>query len=125
MIVAGEDVAQFVSERLGFGLCPPYTAMGIKRGTEIIGGVVFNCFEGADVHITVAGKGWTRGFLKAFGQYVFGNLGCLRFTVTTENPGVAALAERLGGEVEGRLRSHFGPGRDATIIGVLAQDYRY
>lgn len=125
MIVSDERVAAFVSERLGFGLCPPYTSIGIERDGQIVGGVLLNCFEACDVHISVAGKGWTRAFLRAFGQYVFGTLGCLRFTVTTEQASVAGLAARLGGQVEGRLRSHFGPGRDAILVGVLRDEYRY
>lgn len=125
MIVADERVARFVSETLGFPLCPPYTCMGLERGGEIVAGIVFNCFEGYDVHVTAAGKGWTRGFLRAVGDYVFGQLGCLRATATTERPEVVALAEKLGGQVEGRMRNHFGKGRDGVIIGVLADEYHF
>lgn len=106
-------------------LCPPYTALGLERDGVLVGGVVFNVFEGADVHITAAGTGWTRGFLRAVGDYVFRQLGCLRFTMETEKPEVAEYAKRLGGEVEGRLRDHFGEGRDAIIIGVLKKDFVY
>lgn len=125
MIVANERVARFVSERLSMGLCPPYTTMGIERDGEIAGGVIFNCFEGANVHITVAGVGWTRGFLQAVGGYVFGQLGCERMTATTEQPAVVALACRLGGKVEGVMRNHFGPNRNATIVGILRDDWKY
>ncbi len=125
MIVSDDRVARFVSDAIGFGLCPPFTAMGIERGGAIIGGVVFNCFEGASIHVTAAGKGWSRCFLRAVGDYVFGQLGCERMTITTEQPAVAALAKRLGGEAEGRLRNHFGPGRDASIVGILRADWRY
>ncbi len=124
-IVSDERVARFVSEALGFGLCPPYSCAGIEKDGRIIAGVLFNGFEGADVHFTVAGTGWTRQFLSAMGHYVFDQLGCLRATATTEQPEVVMLARRLGGKVEGRLRDHFGPGRDATIVGILRDDYRY
>ena len=125
MIVTGEKVARFVSGALGFGLCPPYSAVGIERDGEITAGVLVNHFEGADCHVTVAGTGWTRGFLQAVGRYVFGQLGCLRCTIITEKPHVVALAKRLGGEVEGCLRDHFGEGRNGTIIGILAREYRH
>jgi len=46
-------------------------------------------------------------------------------TITTEKPEVVEYAKRLGGEVEGRLRDHFGEGRDATIIGILKKDWRF
>lgn len=125
MIVTDERVARFVSERLGFGLCPPFTCVGMERGGKIIGGVIFHCFEGASVHVTVAGTGWTRGFLKAVGGYVFDQLGCLRMTITTEQESVARLAERLGGQREGVLRDQFGNGRNGIVLGVLESEYRF
>ncbi|UIJ43795.1 GNAT family N-acetyltransferase [Sphingomonas cannabina] len=125
MIVEGEEVARFVSERLGFGLCPPYAALGVVRDGEIAGGVVFNHFEGADVHVSVAGCGWTRAFLRAVGTYVYDKLGCERMTAITADEVVATFAERLGGQYEGRLRSHFGPGKDAFVMGILRDEWKY
>lgn len=125
MIVSDERVARFVSARLGFGLCPPYSAMGIERKGEIVGGALFNHFEGADVHVTLAGAGWTRAFLRAVGAYVYGQLGCARMTAVTASDEVAGYAERLGGKIEGRLRSHFGPGRDGIIVGILKDEWRH
>lgn len=126
MIVQGDDVARFVSERLGFGLCPPYTSIGIADDTgAITAGVILNCFERSDVHVTAAGTGWTRAFLRAFGEYVYQQLGCERMTFTTEQEDVVGLALRLGGLVEGKLRSHFGPGRDGIIVGVLRDEWRW
>ncbi|MBO9580330.1 MAG: GNAT family N-acetyltransferase [Sphingobium sp.] len=125
MIVTDERVARFVSEKLGFGLCPPYSVVGIEVDGQIIGGVLLNFFEGADVHISVAGRGWGRDFLRRLGEYVFDQLGCLRATLITEQPAVISLGKKLGGEVEGCLRNHFGTGRDGTIIGILRENYRY
>lgn len=126
MIVQGDDVAVFVSERLGFGLCPPFVGIGIRNDDgKITAGIVLNCFEGASLHVTAAGKGWTRAFLRTIGDYVYGQLGCERMTFTTEQADVVGLAVRLGGQIEGRLRSHFGPGRDATIIGVLRHEWKF
>ena len=125
MIVTDERVARFVSERLGIGLCPPYTCMGWAQDGKIVGGVIFHCFEGADVAVTAAGSGWTRGFLRAVGKYVFGRLGCERMTATTEREEVVRLARKAGGQIEGRLRSHFGPGRDGIIVGILRDEWRY
>jgi RimJ/RimL family protein N-acetyltransferase len=125
MIVTGDDVARFVSGRLDFALCPPFTAMGLARDGTITAGVLFNHFEGADCHLTVAGKGWTRAFLQAVGSYVFDQLECERMTFVTEQPEVERLAIRLGGEVEGRLRNHYGYGRDGIVIGVLREEWKY
>lgn len=125
MIVADERVARFVSEQLGFGLCPPYAAIGIERDGEIVAGVLLNHFEGADLHATVAGKGWTKGLLRAIGSYVFDQLGCERITAVTRCEDVAAIGRRLGGQVEGRMRSHFGAGHDGIVLGILRSEYRY
>lgn len=125
MIVTDDRVMRFVSERIGRPIVPPYTCMGTEIGGEIVNGVVFNDFTGADIHATVAGKRWSRGFLGEIGHYIFGQLGCLRITVTTEQPIVVQLAERLGGKVEGLLRNQFGQGRDGFIVGILRDDWRY
>lgn len=125
MIATDERVARFLSERLGTALCPPYSLMGIERDGEIVAGVLFNQFEGANVHVSIAGSGWGRDFIKAVGRYVYDQLGCLRMTITTEQPAVIDYAVRLGGEVEGLMRDHFGEGRDAWIIGILRKDWRF
>lgn len=125
MIVSGEAVASFVSEQLGFGLCPPYVAIGIERDGAVVAGVLFNHFEGADVHVTLAGSGWTRSFIRAIGSYVYDQLGCERMTAVTRCDVVAGYAKRLGGQIEGRLRSHFGAGHDGIIVGILREEWRY
>lgn len=125
MIVGGETVARFVSDGIGFGLCPPYAAIGVSQHDQITGGVLLNCFEGADVNATAYGSGWSREFLQALGDFVYSHLGCERMTLTTEQPEVVKLACKLGGVVEGCLRSHFGKGRDGIIIGILKDEYRY
>lgn len=125
MIVAGERVAKFVSDALGFALFPPYTAMGIERDGQIVAGALLNCFEGSDLHVTVAGHGWTKGFLIEIGRYVYGQLAYERMTIQTEQPEIVAIAERLGGQIEGMLRNHFGKDRHAFIVGILKEEYRF
>ena len=124
-IVDDERVARFVGERVGRVIVPPFTVMGIERDGEIVAGVIFNHYEVTDVHVTIAGHGWTRGFLAEVGHYVFGALRCERITVVTEQPEVVRIAERLGGEIEGLMRNHFGQGRDGIVLGILKTDYRY
>lgn len=125
MIVCDERVAKFVSEAIGKGLVPPFTTMGIEKDGEVIAGVIFNVFEGKDVHVTVAGRGWNRAFFAEVGDYVFRQLGCERMTALTEQEKVVKIAVRLGGQVEGKLRNHFGVGRDAVLIGILKHEYRF
>lgn len=124
-IVTDERVARFVGERVGSVIVPPFTSMGIERDGEIITGIVFNHFTGPDVHMTIAGKTWPRGFVADIGEYAFGQLGCLRMTAITEQPRIVRMAERLGGEVEGCLRNHFGPNRPGFLIGFLREDWKY
>lgn len=125
MIVTDERVPAFVSALVGKRFVPPFTAMGVERDGEVVGGVVFNVFEGADLHVTVAGRGFNRGFLADVGAYVFQQLGCERMTVLTEQPRIVRIAERLGGQLEGLLRNHFGPGRDGFLVGILREEYKY
>lgn len=124
-IVTDGRVSIFVSEKLGRLFYPPFRCVGIEKDGEVIGGAVFNCFEGKDIQVTVAGKGWNPTFLKRVGTYVYGQLGCERITVKTEQERVVEIAKKLGGQVEGRLRNHFGPGRDAIIVGILKADYKF
>lgn len=125
MIVTDDRVAVFVAKHTGTIINPPYTLMGIEQRGEIVSGVVFNHFTGHDIHMTVAGRGWTKGFIADVGEYLFGQLRCLRVTIITEQPKVVRLAEKLGGQVEGLMRNHFGADRNAFVVGILKQDWKY
>lgn len=125
MIVTDERVARYVGERCSTIIYPPFTAMGIERRGEITAGVIFNCYTGNDIAVTVAGGPFNKGFIAAVGRYVFETAHCLRMSITTENPKVIEIAKRLGAQTEGRKRNHFGKGRDATILGILREDWKY
>lgn len=125
MIVTDERVARFVGEQCETIICPPFTAMGIERNGEITAGVVFNCYTGNDIAVTVAGGQFTRDFIIAVGKYVFEQIGCLRMSITTMKPEVIKIAHRLGAQTEGLKRNHFGKGKDATILGILREDWDF
>jgi hypothetical protein len=125
MIVTDERVAQFLSRKVDKSFCPPYTVLGYERGGEIIVGALFNVFEKPDLHVSIAGNNFPMSFMKALGRYVFGQLCYDRATIITEQKHVVDLSVRVGGEVEGKLRNHFGIGRHGVIIGVLKEDYKY
>lgn len=97
--------------------------MGWERDGGVAYGLLFNCFEGAAVHVTAGGTGWGLQFLRAVGDYVYGQLGCERMTFTTEQPRVINYVQRLGGKIEGRLRNQFGAGRDGIVVGILRDEY--
>jgi RimJ/RimL family protein N-acetyltransferase len=125
VIVTDARVAAFVGDAVARKFAPPFSCLGLERNGQIVSGVVFNVYEGTDIHATIAGHVWTKGLLADVGDYAFNQLGCLRITALTEQTSIVRLAERLGGKVEGLLRDHFGKGRDGYIVGVLKDDYRF
>ncbi len=124
-VVTDDRVARLVELMTGTNIVPPYTCLGIDRDGQIVGGVVFNHYTRSDIHVSIAGHGWTKGFIADVGEYVFGQLKCLRITAITEQASVVRFAQRLGGEVEGLMRDHFGAGRDAFVVGILRADWRF
>lgn len=125
-IISGGAVVQWVAARVGRPIELPATALGVAVDYRLIGGIVFSGYNGSDVEITVAGepRAWTPAFLKRVGEYVWQEMDCLRVTIRTEQPRVVDLAQRLGGQIEGRMRDFYGSGRDAFVIGVLRRDWR-
>jgi len=125
LIVSGSKVAAYVAGRLETNFYPPFTALGVEQNGEIVAGIVFNCWTGPDVQLTIAAEptGMTRRFLRRVGLYITKELGCIRATIETEQPHVIEMAMRMGGRVEGVKRDLYGEGRDGTVIGVLRRDW--
>ena len=121
--VRGQKVVDFVYASFGSTPVPPYVGIGTEIDGEIVNGCVLNVWTGADIHVTLAGKKWSKGFLAIVHHYAFQNLGCIRLTVITEQAAVVRYAERLGGEIEGLLRNQFGPGRDGILVGILKESW--
>jgi hypothetical protein len=126
MIVSDERVAHFVGDCVGTVIQPPYTCLGIEQGGNIVTGIVFNCWTGNDIELTVASTSGhlPRRLLRRAAAYVFGELGCSRVSFTTENPAVVEMAKRLSAQPEGRKRHLFGPGRDGVILGILREEWK-
>ena len=120
-----DRVAAFAEQAFGWQFIPPFTCMGVERNGKIIAAAIFNQFESFDIRLTVAGTGWSRQFLREVGRYVFHQLGCLRMTAITEQDEVVRLSLRIGGQVEGLLRNHYGQGRNGVLIGFLKEEWRY
>lgn len=127
-ISTGENdprIPAFMERALGMQFFPPFTCMGLEKDGQIIAGMLFNVYTGPDIHVTIAGSGWTRRLLREMGQYLFDILQVERFTAVTEKQNVIGIVERVGGKREGILRNHFGPNRNGIVIGVLKDEYRY
>ena len=125
MIVSDERVAQFVGEQVGSSVQAPYTCLGIERDGQIVAGIVFNCWTGEDVELTVATTCGVipRRLLRRAADYCWRELGCSRVSFTTESPHVIDLATRLGAHTEGRKRHLFGRDRHGVILGILREDW--
>ncbi len=125
MIVSGSEVAAYVASRLETNFYPPFTALGVERDGQIVAGIVFNCWTGPDVQLTIAAETGriTRRFLRRVGLYITNELGCIRATIETEQQHVVEMAIRMGGQIEGTKRDLYGEGRDGTVIGVLKKDW--
>lgn len=129
-LVFGEDVAvaDWVGDRLGVLIVPPYTALGVidARGA-LRGGAVFNDYNGSNIEVTIAGPGaMQRGVLRAGFHYVFAQLGCERVSAKTRrsNAVMRKMLPRLGFRWEGLARRYYGPARgdDACLYGMLKAD---
>jgi RimJ/RimL family protein N-acetyltransferase len=127
VIVVGADVIAFVALLTGQQFEPPTTAIGRTDDEgQIVAGIVFNCWTGPDIELTVAALpgGVSRALLRRAAAYVFDEHGCIRASFTTESQEVVDLALRLGAQTEGRKRHLFGPGRDGVILGILREDWK-
>lgn len=122
-LITDERVAHFVSEKIGRGVYPPFTAMGIEKDGRVVAGAVFNCFTGYDCHFTIAAEhgAITRKFLREMGRYVRDQMGCGRITIITNQDKVAEYAVFLGGKQEGVHENYYGPGQDAMIFGITKE----
>ena len=131
-LVLGYDdvVAGWVGENLGGVFHPPYTTIGgTKDGETLCIGVVFSCYNGSNVDLTIYGpNGFTRGFISSVFHYAFIQLGANRITAVTRrsNKHVLRLLPKLKFKFEGISARYFGPNKpdDAIRFVLFREDAR-
>lgn len=126
-----ELIGAFVNVRQGY---PPetswgnYNALGLVIDDVLSIGVIYNCFEGANVnmHIGALDGVWgTPEFLKAMFSYPFEQLGKRRITacMRAKNEKSIDQAKRLGFAYEGTSR-HYYDDDDMVFYGLLKEHCR-
>lgn len=106
-LLFGHDVAvaKWVGEQLGVLIVPPYTAIGvIDQSGTLIGGCIWNDYNGTNVEATIYGPGaMTRPVIRAMFHYAYVQLGCWRVSASTrrDNAEFRKVLQRLGFRFEG------------------------
>jgi RimJ/RimL family protein N-acetyltransferase len=112
-----EEVAAYLESKLETTLTPPFLTIGIEEDGKIVGGWLFNEYNGWNIEISVAlSRPLTRGMIRAVNHYVFQQLKCRRVTARCResNEKSATLIRRLGFRHEGRQPFYYGD--DAALI---------
>lgn len=106
------------------------TAIGLERDGQLIAGVLYEDFNGANVVMHVAaetgGRWLTRGYLYRCFHYPFVQLGCKRVTgiVPSSNKRALRFDEHLGFKIEARLvEAH--PEGDLLILRMMREHCRW
>jgi RimJ/RimL family protein N-acetyltransferase len=111
-----------------------YEAIGVVRGSEIIGGVLYHNYHEIapgqhDIMMSAAGhSGWlSKATLRIFFSYPFQALSCVRITTIAakSNRKARSLNDRLGFKMEGVLRDGRGVGRDSVAYSMLKHECRW
>lgn len=128
-LLLGQDeaVAHVVGAGLGQRIEPPFTGMGIVAGGALVGGFVFNDYNGANVELTAYAPGLLRrGHLVAIANYAFGQLGCRRISARAHRRNKRSLRTltKAGFRCEGTAK-HYYPDGDAILYAMLRDNCRW
>ena len=122
-LVFGEDeaIAAYVGAALGIDIHPPCTAIGFEHPVKgIVGGAVFNCYNGSNIELTMVLPKVSRGIIRALAHYAFIQLKVTRVTARTKrsNARVRRILPKLGFAFEFPQVRYFGPNRadDALVF---------
>lgn len=131
-IIVGQDerVSRFVADCIGtkgnFGSC---STIGVERNGELLGGVVYENYNGQNVcmHVGAITKNWiSREFLWFCFYYPFEQLKVKRITgfVDDSNKEAIAFDEHIGFKLETKLKDA-GKTGDLLVYVMRKEDCRY
>jgi len=130
VLVVGPEVVQWVAARTNeFGSFGAAVGIGWARNGELLAGVAYNEFNGANInaHIASSGRHWlTRDFLWAIFDYPFRQLGVQRITglVGEGNAAARRFDEHLGFTLETKLTGAH-PTGDLLVYVMWKHDCRW
>ena len=131
LVFSPARVFDFVSKRVPLIPCAGLQGIGLERDGELIGGTVYESFNGVNILMHCAGTpgtNWmTRTFLIACFRYPFVQLGCSRVTAFVEAKNTAAckLDEHLGFKLEATMKNAASDGGDVLIYAMRREDFIY
>jgi RimJ/RimL family protein N-acetyltransferase len=109
---------------------PDAKGVGWESDGVLVGGVVFEQYNGLNIFMHVAiedGAVVTRKDLRIAFAYPFVHLGCKRITglVRADNARAQRFDEHLGFRQEGALRQAAADGTDMVVYGMLKEECRW
>jgi RimJ/RimL family protein N-acetyltransferase len=131
IVYDAERIGPWVCERAGGTWIPGRgSAIGLERDGEIVAGVLYEDYNGANVVMHVASDGtaqWmTPEYLRQCFEYPFKQLGCKRVTgiVPSSNERALRFDERLGFRVEATLKAAH-PDGDLIVLSMRRDQCRW
>lgn len=130
-ILVGHDaeVGEWVGQKLGNPICPPYTALGWIDGLGWlrVGFVFHGYIPNGNIYIDVAASGrFTRDILQSVAWYVFNSIRATRMTAMTKRSNVrAAAVMRKAGFVQECVAKNYYPDDDALQFRMRRQECRW
>ena len=130
--LVGHDavVAEWVGNRIGVPIAPPYTALGWidDEGTLKVGFVFYGYAPGGNIDVAIASSGrLTRPIIRTVARYVFEQIPATRMTMRPKRSNRVAcdILVRLGFKVECVCKSYYGSNEDAVQYRMLKSECRW
>jgi RimJ/RimL family protein N-acetyltransferase len=123
-----EEVGRWVCERNGGSFSPESTAIGVESDGQLIGGVMFDSWNGNSICLHVAGQGnwYSRSFGQAVFGYAFGQLKVKNALapVDSTNEKSRRFCERIGFRLEATITSA-GKTGDLLVFSMTPDECRW